>query len=416
MAPIQSTDPERGRIAPLAGVRVVALEHAVAAPLCSRHLADLGADVIKIERPPGGDLARSYDSVVHGLSAYFVWANRGKRSLALDLVLSDDRWTLERLLANADVFVHNLGPGAVSRLGFGPEFLAQLNPSLINCAISGYGSDGPYRERKAFDLLIQGEAGLLSVTGEGDSPAKVGISLADMSAAMYALSSILAALHQRTSIKSGSIIDIALLDCLSEWMMAPTYHQMCGNVQLPREGARHNMFVPYGVYPVGDREHVNFAVQTAKQWSDFCDVVMAQPGLAADSRFASNELRLRNRFVLEQLICERFAELSAHDLVVLLEKAGIPFGEVRNLQGVLDHPQLAARRRWIDVDLPSGQARGLRAPFNIAGPRDDTHEPAPGTVAVPALGEHTDEIRRSLAEDASRWPGRPDQASDDCVD
>ena len=410
MTPVQSAHLESG--APLAGLRVVTLEHALAAPLCSRHLADLGADVIKVERPEGGDLARSYDSVVNGQSAYFVWANRGKRSVALDLTDSADHWTLQRLLANADVFVHNLGPGAVSRLGFDAEVLARLNPSLINCAISGYGADGPYRARKAFDLLIQGEAGLLSVTGEGDSPAKVGISVADMCSAMYGLASILAALHQRTLDHRGSFIDIAMLDCLSEWMMAPVYHQMYGHVQLPREGARHNMFVPYGVYPVGKGEFVNFAVQTGEQWKSFCEIVMSAPELGTDPRFLSNELRLRNRSVLEQLIDDRLVELSADEVVTLLEQAGIPFGEVRDLQSLVDHPQLAARRRWIDIDTPSGPAQGLRAPFNISCQQEGPQTLPSGAHSVPALGEHTNDVRKSLLEDDSRWPGRAEHAGD----
>jgi crotonobetainyl-CoA:carnitine CoA-transferase CaiB-like acyl-CoA transferase len=412
MASKQPTGSEIEAVKPLAGLRVVTLEHAVAAPLCSRHLADLGADVIKVERPQGGDLARSYDTVVNGQSAYFVWANRGKRSIVLDLALPDDRLTLQHLLSTADVFVHNLGPGAVTRLGFGSDDLARLNPSLVNCGISGYGPDGPYSERKAFDLLIQGEAGLLSITGEPDAPAKVGISVADMCSALYALSSILAALHQRAAVNCGSVIDITLLDCLSEWMMVPAYHQMYDNTQLPREGLRHNMFVPYGVYPVGSGENINLAVQTPEQWKSFCDIVMADPDLATDRRFSNNTLRVKNRLVLERRITERFAEFSAHDVTLLLEQAGTPFGEVRDMAGLLDHPQLAARNRWMDIEIPSGHARALKAPFNITGQPGRSQPASADGGAVPALGESGDEIRASLADDSTRWPMRPGLSGD----
>jgi itaconate CoA-transferase len=367
---------------PLGGVRVVALEHAVAAPLCSRHLADLGADVIKVEHPDGGDLARHYDSVVHGQSAYFVWANRGKRSITLDLKTDKGRHALIRLLDGADVFVHNLGPGAVERLGFGPDHLRERYPALVDCAISGYGGNGPYRDRKAFDLLIQGEAGLLSVTGEPDHPAKVGISVADMCAAVYAVSAVLAALLQRERTGTGTHIDISMLDCLSEWMSAPTYHRLYGNRQLPRAGARHNMMVPYGVYPAGPNAHVNFAVQTAPQWLRLCEHVLDRPELTGDPRFATNEDRVRNRAELEPLIEQRLAELGATRAIELLSDAGIPTAAVNDLDDLVHHPQHLARSRWTEVASPGGTVRVLRAPFNLR----DHVEPSAG---VPALGEHT---------------------------
>jgi itaconate CoA-transferase len=378
---------------PLQGLRVVTVEHAVAGPLCSRHLADLGADVIKVERPGHGDLARGYDSVVNGLSAYFVWANRGKRSVALDLRDDADRETLWRLIERSDVFLHNLGPGAVDRLGFTPDAVSERNPRIVNCAISGYGVGGPYEQRKAFDLLIQGEAGLLSVTGEGDDPAKVGISIADMCAAVYALSAILAALHARHDSACGTFIDISLLDCLSDWMMAPTYHQLYASAQLPRAGARHNMMVPYGVYPVGSGEHVNFAVQTEAQWHAFCTVVLGKPELVGDQRFADNECRVRNRRGLEHLIEQRFSSMDAAEVTALLDEAQVPFADVRDLRGLAEHPQLAARRRWFEIDSPNGPLRALRAPFNLA----DSPEPR---SAVPGLGEHTDAVRDELAASA----------------
>lgn len=386
------TQPPNGAALPLQGLRVVTVEHAVAAPLCSRHMADLGADVVKIERPDGGDLARSYDSVVKGTSAYFAWANRGKRSVALDLRDPAEQDTLWQLLDRADVFVHNLGPGAVDRLGFSSEAVAARNPRLINCQVSGYGNSGPYRESKAFDLLIQGEAGLLSVTGDGDEPAKVGISVADMCAAVYALSSILAALQARHSSGQGSYIDIALLDCLSEWMMAPTYHQLYADAQLPRAGARHNMMVPYGVYPVGSGQHVNFAVQTDQQWRALCAVVLGDPRLADDERYATNESRVRNRVELESVIEQRFAAMGVADVTALLDEAGIPFADVRDLKGLVEHPQLAARERWFDVNSPNGSVRALQAPFNLTSMSQRRS-------AIPELGEHTDEVRAELASE-----------------
>ena len=374
---------------PLDGLRVIALEHAVAAPLCTRHLADLGADVIKVEHPTGGDLARGYDSVVNGQSAYFVWANRGKRSVTLDLKTAAGRTTLGRLLDGADVFVHNLAPGAVDRLGFAADTLAERCPRLVNCAITGYGDDGPLRERKAFDLLVQGEAGVLSVTGTPDAPAKVGISVADMCAAMYALSSILAALRDRDRTGRGQPIGVAMLDCLAEWMMAPAYHQMYAGRQPNRAGARHNMMVPYGVYRVGDAGHVNFAVQTSAQWRAFCAGVLDDPALAEDPRFRTNELRVRNRDELETLIEHRFAD---HDVAAVIDRltaAGVPTGAVNDLRGLVDHPQLAARGRWQVAGSPSGSVRVLRAPFDLRGLPDT------GT-GVPALGEHTEEVLAEL--------------------
>ncbi|RBM18788.1 carnitine dehydratase [Prauserella sp. PE36] len=374
---------------PLTGLRVVSLEHAVAAPLCSRHLADLGADVIKVERPDGGDLARGYDTVVAGQSAYFVWANRGKRSVALDLKTDAGRRTLGNLLSAADVFVHNLGPGAVDRLGYGREVVRSRYPRLINCAISGYGVDGPYRDRKAFDLLIQGEAGLMSVTGSPDEPAKVGVSVADMCAAVYALSAVLAAVLRRGETGEGAFIDISMLDCLSEWMMAPTYHQLYAGRQPPRAGARHNMMVPYGVYRVGSDAFVNFAVQTQQQWRRLCEQVLRSPELIDDPRFTTNEARVRNRAELEPIIERHFRALTEEDAQESLRAAGIPTGAVNDLKRLAEHPQHAARARWFEVDSPNGPVRALRSPFNLDGVSDPAS-------AIPGLGEHTEEILADL--------------------
>lgn len=374
--------------APLAGVRVVALEQAVAAPLATRHLADLGAEVVKVERPDGGDFARRYDSVVDGQSAYFVWLNRGKQSVALDVKLPGDRALLDGLLAGADVFVHNLGPGAVERLELGWDALHARWPRLISCMVSGYGADGPYRDRKAFDLLLQGESGLMSATGTPQHMARVGISIADISAGMYAFSSILAALYQRDRTGEGVWIDISMLECLAEWMMAPAYHQLYADA-LPRAGAHHNMIVPYGPYRARDGA-VNLAVQNEGQWRRLCEIVLARPDLVEDPRFRTNELRVHNRGELEPLMEQILGDAARAEVLARLEAADVPFGAVNDVAGLLDHPQLRARGRWLEVDSPSGPVRALGHPMNLSGlPRRATR--------VPALGEHTRLVRGSAA-------------------
>ena len=374
---------------PLAGVHVVALEQAVSAPLCTRHLADLGADVVKVERPDGGDFARRYDSVVKGQAAYFVWLNRGKRSIALNLKEPDDRAVLDALLARADVFVHNLGPGAVERLGLGWNALHEKWPRLISCGISGYGMNGPYRDRKAFDLLLQGESGIISTTGTPDQPAKVGISIADICAGMYAFSAILAALYQRERTGEGRLIDVSMLECLAEWMMAPAYHQLYGGKAPERAGMRHNMIVPYGPYRIGDGSWVNLAVQTDGQWERLCRTVLRRPDLVDDPRFRTNESRVRYRTALEPLIEEALASDTRASIQERLDAADVPYGALNDLADLLAHPQLTARDRWFDVESPGGPVQALAPPFNIDGvPRRHG--------AVPALGEHTDDVRREL--------------------
>lgn len=374
---------------PLAGVRVVSLEQAVGGPLCTRHLADLGADVIKVERPGDGDLARRYDSVVNGESSYFVWLNRGKRSVALDLQSEADRSTFEALLARADVFVHNLGPGAVDRLGFGWGPLHERWPGLISCGISGYGADGPYRDRKAFDLLIQGESGLLDVTGTPDERVKSTIPVADVAAGLYALSSILAALYDRKMTNLGRLIDVSMLDSLAEWMMVPALYQRYAGAAPARSGARHNTLVPYGPYQVGDGKAVNFAIQTQAQWERLCARVLRRPDLATDPRFTSSELRAKNRAVLEPLIESLLADRTRLEVEAHLEAADVPFGSLNSVEDLLNHPQLAARDRWFSVETPSGPALALDAPFNLSGlPRR--------LDPVPPLGGSTEEIRREL--------------------
>jgi itaconate CoA-transferase len=373
---------------PLAGVRVVALEQAVAAPFCSRQLADMGADVIKIERPEGGDFARGYDGALGGLSAYFAWLNRGKRSVALDLKQPANRDVLLRLLARADIFVHNLAQGAVERLGCGYEPLAQRYPRLIWCGISGYGPDGPYRDKKAYDLLVQAEAGVVSITGVADAPAKVGVSIADIAAGLYGYSSVLAALLQRAQSGRGARIDISMLECLTEWMMPPLYVWL-GTQRIPqRVGVRHNMIVPYGAYTCADGA-VLFAIQNEREWQRFCADVLGTPELATDARFTINELRLQNRGELEATIEQRFATWTMAELIARLERADIASAALNDLPAVANHPQLAARARWAEVESFVGPIQALIPPHNLAGI-------APRMGRVPALGEHTQEVLAEL--------------------
>ncbi len=373
---------------PLSGLRVVALEQAVAAPFCSRQLADMGADVVKIERPGTGDPSRAYDRAIRGESAYFAWLNRGKRSVLLDLASKNDHDTCTQLIARADVFVHNLAPGAVERLGFGYDELQPAHPRLIWCGISGYGPDGPRRDSKAYDMLVQAESGVVSMTGAPDAPAKVGISIADISAGLYAYSSVLASLIQRGITGRGERIDISMLECLTEWMSPPLYVWQ-GTGKIPaRAGVRHNMIVPYGAYACSDGA-VMFAVQNAGEWQRFCAGVMDAPELATDARFATNALRLENRRVLEALIEQRFANRSEAGVLALLQAADIPTGSVNDVPAVAAHPQLAARKRWTTVASPSGEIPALLPPHNLRSVQ-------PRMGAVPGLGEHTAEVLAEL--------------------
>jgi len=369
---------------PLAGVRVLAWEHAVAAPLATRHLADLGADVVKVERP-GGDFARDYDSAVNGLSAYFVWLNRGKRSVVLDLKSDHGRTAFDRLLERSDVFVHNQGPGAAERLGCGYAELHARNPRLISCAISGYGPDGPHRERKAYDLLLQGEAGVLSLTGTPEAPAKVGISIADIASGMYAFCSVLAALYRRTATREGAEIQISMLEALVEWVMPAAYVQRYTGKSPARTGERSNFIVPYGAYTVGDGGRVNLAVQNDGQWQRLCAIALRAPELAQDPRFVTNELRLKNRGELEPLIESLLAHTTHEEAERRLTEADVPFGSINELADVLAHPQLAARERWFDIDSPVGALQAFQHPMNIEGLERPSSR-------VPALGEHTDQV------------------------
>ncbi|MFE0726115.1 CaiB/BaiF CoA transferase family protein [Streptomyces mutabilis] len=386
--------PDTARPGPLSGVRVIEVGHAVCAPLCARHLADLGADVIKVEAPTG-DLARKYDEVVGGDSAYFAWANYGKRSIVLDLRSDDGRADFEELVERADVVIHNLGPGAMNRLGFDHQRLSRLNRRLIDCAISGYGTPGPMAERKAFDLLVQGESGLMAVTGTEAEPAKVGVSIVDMCTAMYALAAIQAALIERSQTGAGRLVEISMLDCIAEWMMAPAFHQIHGGAAPRREGARHNMMVPYGLYRTGASTSVNFAIQTTPHWRTLCKEVLNAPELADHPDFATNADRVRNRTALEPRIEELLAGIGHDEAVKRLLDANIPVGEVNDLAGLVGHPQLQARDRWMTIRAKGGTAPTVRPPFNLT----DTAGMIP---AVPALGEHTSSI---LAELRVNRPG-----------
>jgi crotonobetainyl-CoA:carnitine CoA-transferase CaiB-like acyl-CoA transferase len=365
---------------PLSGLLVVALEQAVAAPFCSRQLADMGADVVKIERPEG-DPARSYDSVLQGESAYFAWLNRGKRSVVLDLALGESRDALRRIIARADVFVHNLAPGAVERLGFGYEQLAPRQPRLVWCGISGYGPDGPRRDSKAYDMLVQAESGVVALTGTPNAAAKVGISIADIAAGLYAYASILTALLQRNRTGEGERIDISMLECLTEWVTPPLYVWRGTGEAPSRAGVRHNMIVPYGAYPCADGD-VMFAVQHAAEWQRFCEGVLRQPELTDDPRFATNRGRLTNRAALEAIIEGRFRAHRRAEVNAWLTAAGIATGNVNDIEAVAQHPQLAARKRWTTVSSPSGEIPALIPPHNL-------QHALPRMGAVPALGEHT---------------------------
>ncbi|KVO19898.1 CoA-transferase [Burkholderia ubonensis] len=374
---------------PLEGVTVIALEHAIAAPFCSRQLADLGARVIKIERPNSGDFARAYDERVSGMSSSFVWANRSKESLTLDLKQPVAHEVLMRLLAGADVFIQNLAPGAAERLGLDYETLSASFPDLIVCGISGYGPDGPYRDKKAYDLLIQSEAGLLSITGTPDSPAKAGCSIADIATGMYAYTNILSALLNRQRTGRGCRIDVSMLESMVEWMGFPMYYAIDGQPPPSRSGASHATIFPYGPFATGDGKTVILGLQHEREWKAFCSDVLDLPLLADDRRFASNSQRIEHRAELAALITETFSSLTAEELTVRLDAAGIANAHLNDMQEVWTHPQLAARNRWASVSTEKGLVPVLLPPGA------DASSP-PALRAVPSLGEHTDAILGEL--------------------
>ena len=374
---------------PLKGITVVSVEQAVAAPFATRQLADLGARVIKIERPDGGDFARGYDTKVRGLSSYFVWLNRSKESLTLDLKRPACADVLARLLARADVFVQNLAPGAAERLGTASSMLRQAHPRLIICNVSGYGSSGPYAQKKAYDLLVQSEVGLVSITGGADAPARVGISVADIAAGMYAYSGILTALLSRTATGEGRSLDISLFDALGEWMGQPAYYAAYGGTAPPRTGSNHASIAPYGPFRAGDGGSLMLGIQNAREWTRFCRDVLGRGELADDERFSSNSLRVEHRPALHAVIESVFATLTAGEVVERLESAGIACARMNSVGEFLDHPQLADRDVWREIGSPAGPLRAMIPPVRMEGV-----EPAMGDV--PALGQHTDAILEEL--------------------
>ncbi|WP_448681277.1 CaiB/BaiF CoA transferase family protein [Pseudomonas nicosulfuronedens] len=376
---------------PLDGITVVSLEHAIAAPFCTRQLADLGARVIKIERPGVGDFARGYDERVRGLASHFVWTNRSKESLSLDLKQEPAQAVLEQLLERADVLVQNLAPGAAARLGLSFEALHERFPRLIVCDISGYGEGGPYEQKKAYDLLIQSESGFLSVTGGpgADEMAKAGCSIADISAGMYAYSGILSALLLRGRTGEGSRVEVSMLEGMAEWMGFPMYYAFEGQSQPPRAGAAHATIYPYGPFPTGDGGSVMLGVQNEREWKLFCEVVLQRPELAVDPRFTATSLRVANRDALRGLIVEAFASLDVEQVVERLEQAQIANAHVNDMRGLWQHPQLAARDRWREIDSPAGRLPALLPPVN-------SNAYAPRMDAVPALGEQTDDLLQEL--------------------
>ena len=380
---------------PLDGITVVSLEHAIAAPFCTRQLADLGARVIKIERPGTGDFARAYDERVNGLASHFVWTNRSKESLTLDVKQQEAAAVLDKLLASADVLVQNLAPGATERMGLSFETLHKRFPRLIVCDISGYGEGGPYEQKKAYDLLIQSEGGFMSVTGgpgENDM-AKAGCSIADIAAGMYAYTGVLSALLLRDKTGEGSRIDVSMLESLVEWMNYPLYYAYDGAAPPPRAGAAHATIYPYGPFPTGDGGTVMLGLQNEREWQQFCDRVLLQPDLASNPSFNANARRSENRSELRAIIVEVFASMGADEVIARLDGAAIANAHVNDMAGVWAHPQLAARERWREVDSPAGKLPALLPPGRNAAfePRMD---------AVPGLGQHTDSLLSELGYDA----------------
>lgn len=379
---------------PLKGITVVSLEQAVAAPFATRQLADLGARVIKVERPEG-DFARNYDQAVHGMSSIFVWLNRSKESLTLNLKEARDKEILEEIISKADVFVQNLAPGAVDRLGFSPEELQKKYPKLIICNISGYGASGPYKDKKAYDLLIQCESGLMSITGTKDSPSRSGISIADIAAGMYAYSGILTALIARNQTNKGTVVEVSMLEALSEWMGYPLLYSEYGDLPLERTGASHAIIYPYGPFKVKDGNQVFLAIQNDREWKKFCEGIINDPSLTRDSRFDTNSKRVQYKEALKTIIEEVFQNSSAEEVVSRLEGLGIANANLNTLKEVIDHPQLKYRERWREIDSPVGSIKTLIPPvtskdFEVV------------MDAVPKAGEHTEAILKEFGFDLDK--------------
>lgn len=376
---------------PLSSVVVVSCEQAVAAPLATRHLADLGARVIKVEREGGGDFARSLDETVRGMSSHFVWLNRSKESIALDLKQSGSVDIMKQLIARADVFVQNLAPGAIDRLGLNLAELRAQYPRLITCSISGYGSLGPYRDAKAYDMLIQAETGVLSVTGTEEHPAKTGIPVADIAAGVYAFSGVLAALYERERSGHGVAVEVSLFDSLIEWMGFPLYYAAYGGTPPPRTGTHHATIAPYGTFPTSDGSEVVLAVQNDREWRRFCTVVLQRSEVADDPRFVSGAQRVANRVELDLVVATVFDALSREAVTARLDEAQIAHAQRREVLEVLQHPQLEARGRWTSVESPVGSLSALRPPIDLLG-----HEPR--MDPIPSVGQHTEDILAWLKE------------------
>ncbi|MCA0239516.1 MAG: CoA transferase [Proteobacteria bacterium] len=374
---------------PLDGITVVSLEHAIAAPFCTRQLADLGARVIKVERPGAGDFAREYDHRTKGLASHFVWVNRSKQSLALDLKRPQALAALKRLVGRADVLVQNLAPGAAARMGFDHASLSADHPRLIVCDISGYGDDGPYRDKKAYDLMVQSEAGFLSITGTPDEPAKAGNSIADIAAGMYAYTGILAALLQRARTGRGSRVDVSMLEAMGEWMGFPMYYAYEGQAAPSRNGAAHATIYPYGPFTAGDGKTVMLGLQNEREWKSFCEKVLRQPQLMSDPRFDTNARRSENRAPLKRLIEEAFAPLSAQEVIARLDAAQIANAQVNDAGALWHHPQLNARERFRTIGSPAGELSAMLPP-GVNSDFDYRMD------AVPAVGEHSESILREL--------------------
>ena len=376
-------------VRPLDGITVVALEHVIAAPFCTRQLADLGARIIKIERPGDGDFARGYDTQVEGLSSHFVWVNRSKESITLDLKQDSALAVLKNLLKTADIFIQNLAPGAAARMGLTSEALQKENPGLIICAISGYGNDGPYRDKKAYDLLIQSEAGFLSITGTPETPSKAGNSIADIAAGMYAYTNILAALLQRGKTGKGTVIDISMLEALSEWMSFPMYYAYQGAKPPSRNGASHATIYPYGPFNAGDGKTVMLGLQNEREWVQFCEIVLENPDLAKDDRFDKNYKRNEKRAELLEIINKCFEKLTAEQVIARLDQAQIANARLNDMEGLWKHEQLKARHRWTEVDTPAGKIAALLPPG-----LNDSYEYR--MDPIPAVGQHTELILKEL--------------------
>lgn len=376
-------------IRPLDGITVVSLEHAIAAPFCTRQLADLGARVIKVERPGAGDFARAYDERVNGMSSHFTWVNRSKESLTLDLKQESALAALKTLLKTADVLVQNLAPGAAARMGLTAELLQKENPGLILCDISGYGNNGPYRDKKAYDLLIQSEAGFLSVTGTPETPSKAGNSIADIAAGMYAYTNILAALLQRGKTGKGSCIDVSMLESLSEWMSYPLYYAYEGAAPPPRNGASHATIYPYGPFKAGDGGTVMLGLQNDREWVLFCEVVLENQALAKDERFDKNFKRNEKRDELLSIIDACFSKLTTQQVIAKLDQAQIANARLNDMQGLWNHDQLKARDRWVQVGSPVGPIPAMLPPGS-----NDSFDYR--MDEIPAVGQHTEAILTEL--------------------